>query len=101
MFPLRRISRQVLVNDHPMDAAHFRRVSGYVTQHDALFPLLTVKETLMYNACLMGCGGRSVAAARVRELQKELKLDHVKDSRIGGDSARGILGGEQCKVSGL
>nr|DAD45663.1 TPA_asm: hypothetical protein HUJ06_003893 [Nelumbo nucifera] len=70
-----------------MDAAHFWRVS--------------VEETLMYNACLRGCGGRSVAVARVRELLKELGLDHVKDSRIGRDSARGISGGEKRKVSGL
>ncbi|XP_010277768.1 PREDICTED: ABC transporter G family member 10-like [Nelumbo nucifera] len=99
MIPPGRISGQVLVNDQPMGAAHFRKVSGYVTQHDALFPLLTVEETLMYSARLRGCGGRSVAAARVKELLKELGLDHVKDSRIGGDSARGISGGEKRKVS--
>nr|DAD31764.1 TPA_asm: hypothetical protein HUJ06_010615 [Nelumbo nucifera] len=70
MIPLGRISGQVLVNDQPMDAAHFRRVSGYVTQHDALFPQLTVEETLMYNARLRGCGGRNVAAARVRAAER-------------------------------
>ncbi|XP_010279102.1 PREDICTED: ABC transporter G family member 10-like [Nelumbo nucifera] len=94
-----KVSGQVLVNGQPMDAAHFRRVSGYVTQHDALFPLLTVEETLMYSARLRGCGGPSVAAARVRELLKELGLDHVAGSRIGGDSSRGISGGEKRRVS--
>ncbi|KAJ6776232.1 ABC TRANSPORTER G FAMILY MEMBER 28 [Salix koriyanagi] len=46
----RKVSGQVLVNSQPMNARHFRRISGYVTQDDSLFPLLTVKETLLYSA---------------------------------------------------
>ncbi|KAF8391237.1 hypothetical protein HHK36_023539 [Tetracentron sinense] len=99
IIPPSRVSGKVLVNDRPMDARHFRRVSGYVTQDDALFPLLTVEETLMYSARLRLCGGRNKAAARVRELLKELGLDHVAGSRIGGESTRGISGGEKRRVS--
>lgn len=46
------VAGHVLVNDMAMNVAHFRRVSGYVTQDDALFPLLTVEETLTYSARL-------------------------------------------------
>ena len=95
----RKVSGQVLVNDWPIETKFFRRISGYVTQDDALFPLLTVQETLMYSALLRLRGGRGEAAIRVKELMKELGLDHVAGSRIGGKSNRGISGGERRRVS--
>ncbi|KAK7272575.1 hypothetical protein RJT34_29259 [Clitoria ternatea] len=97
--PTCKVSGQVLVNHMPMDVNRFRRTSGYVTQDDALFPSLTVRETLMYSAMLRLPGGRKVAASRVAVLMKELGLDHVADSRIGGGSDHGISGGERRRVS--
>ncbi|KAK7401781.1 hypothetical protein VNO78_13544 [Psophocarpus tetragonolobus] len=97
--PSCKVSGQVLVNHMPMDVKQFRRTSGYVTQEDALFPSLTVRETLMYSAMLRLPGGRKVAAIRVAELMKELGLDHIADSRIGGGSDHGISGGERRRVS--
>ncbi|XP_043701397.1 ABC transporter G family member 10 [Telopea speciosissima] len=99
LVPQSRISGRVLVNDRPMNAPTFRRVSGYVTQDDALFPLLTVEETLLYSARLRICGHLSVAVARVGALIKELGLERVSGSRIGGDCSRGISGGEKRRVS--
>ncbi|XWS41174.1 hypothetical protein CRYUN_Cryun17cG0057600 [Craigia yunnanensis] len=52
MIPPSRLSGNVLVNNQPKDPRHFRRVSGFVTQDEILFPLLTVEETLMYSARL-------------------------------------------------
>nr|XP_007149406.1 hypothetical protein PHAVU_005G067600g [Phaseolus vulgaris]ESW21400.1 hypothetical protein PHAVU_005G067600g [Phaseolus vulgaris] len=97
--PCNKVSGHVLVNHRPMDVNRFRRTSGYVTQDDALFPSLTVRETLMYSAMLRLPGGRKVAAVRVEELMKELGLDHIADSRIGGASDHGISGGERRRVS--
>ncbi|RYR50649.1 hypothetical protein Ahy_A07g037276 isoform A [Arachis hypogaea] len=94
-----RVSGQLVVNHRAMDPNRFRRISGYVTQEDALFPCLTVRETLMYSAMLRLPGGRKVAATRVEELMKELGLDHVADSRIGDGSSHGISGGERRRVS--
>ncbi|GAV60150.1 ABC_tran domain-containing protein/ABC2_membrane domain-containing protein [Cephalotus follicularis] len=99
VIPLNRVSGDVLVNDQPMDAKHFRRLSGYVTQDEALFPLLTIKETLMYSARLRLHGGHKKAVTRVKELLKELGLEHVADARIGGELNRGISGGEMRRVS--
>ncbi|KAK8527475.1 hypothetical protein V6N13_085308 [Hibiscus sabdariffa] len=89
----------VLVNGRPIDVKHFRRVSGYVTQDDALFPLLTVEETLMYSALLRLPGGKKEAGCRVKGLLKELGLEHVAGSRIGEGSNNGISGGERRRVS--
>jgi ABC-type multidrug transport system ATPase subunit len=97
--PSCKVSGQVLVNNMPMDVNRFRRESGYVTQEDALFPSLTVRETLMYSALLRLPGGRKAAAMRVAELMKELGLDTIADSRIGNGSDHGISGGERRRVS--
>lgn len=94
-----RVSGHALVNNQPMNAAYFRRLSGYVTQDEALFPLLTVEEMLVYSARLRLRGGLDKATARVRELLKELGLDHVAGVRIGSESTRGISGGEKRRVS--
>ncbi|XP_052206728.1 ABC transporter G family member 10 [Diospyros lotus] len=94
----RKFSGEVLVNQSPIDAKWFRRMSGFVTQDDALFPLLTVEETLVYSALLRLPGGRKEAAGRVRVLMNELRLDQVADSRIG-EGNHGISGGERRRVS--
>ncbi|XP_010924121.1 ABC transporter G family member 10-like [Elaeis guineensis] len=89
-----RISGEILVNGRRMDVSRYRRVSGYVTQDDALFPLLTVEECLTYSARLRLRATRGESAARVRELIRELGLAHVARSRAGG-----ISGGERRRVS--
>ncbi|XP_050369584.1 ABC transporter G family member 10 [Argentina anserina] len=96
----KKVCGQVLVNNLPMEAKSFRRLSGYVTQDDALFPLLTVEETLTYSSMLRRPGGRKEAAGKVRQLMKELGLEHVAASRVGsGSSNNGISGGERRRVS--
>ncbi|KAI3744899.1 hypothetical protein L1987_57995 [Smallanthus sonchifolius] len=94
-----RVSGHVVVNDRPMNPSFFRRVSGYVTQEDLLFPLLTVEETLLYSARLRLHGGARDAKSRVSELLVELGLSHVAGERIGDGTRRGISGGEKRRVS--
>lgn len=97
--PPRKVSGQVLVNGHPIHAESFRRLSGHVTQDDALFPLLTVEETLTYSALLRLPDGKRVACQRVKLLMKELGLDHIAGSRVGEGSIHGISGGERRRLS--
>ncbi|CAA0291472.1 ABC transporter G family member 10 [Arabidopsis thaliana] len=94
-----KVSGQVLVNGRPMDGPEYRRVSGFVPQEDALFPFLTVQETLTYSALLRLKTKRKDAAAKVKRLIQELGLEHVADSRIGQGSRSGISGGERRRVS--
>lgn len=94
-----RVSGRVLINDAPINTACFRRASGYVTQDEALFPHLTVEETLTYSARLRIRGCRGAAASRVRYLLKELGLEHIGGARVGSESSRGISGGEKRRVS--
>lgn len=75
------VSGEVLVNGRPINVESFHRLSGYVTQDDALFPLLSVEETLLYSALLRLPHGKSAAYQRVKVLMKELGLDHIAASR--------------------
>eukprot|EP01018_Ginkgo_biloba_P029591 Gb_19188 [translate_table: standard] len=100
--PSRTNSRNsILVNDKPVNPSQFRRISGYVTQEDALLPLLTVKETLMFSAWfrLPPSVSKQEKEAKVESLISELGLVHVSDTRIGDESIRGVSGGERRRVS--
>ncbi|CAL1386336.1 unnamed protein product [Linum trigynum] len=90
----RQVSGEVLINSRPLDARAIRRQSGFVTQEDALFPELTVEETLTYSAQLKLPGGRAEASGRVGKLIQELGLVRVSKSRVGS-----ISGGERRRVS--
>ncbi|PUZ49693.1 hypothetical protein GQ55_7G345700 [Panicum hallii var. hallii] len=77
-------------------SADLRRVSGYVTQRDVLFPLLTVRETLLFSARLRL--GAALPAkdmdARVDALLDDLTLRRVAATRI-----KDLSGGERRRVS--
>ncbi|XP_024375901.1 ABC transporter G family member 4 isoform X1 [Physcomitrium patens] len=91
----------MLVNQQQMERQQFRRISGYVMQDDALFPMLTVEETLMYSARLRISSYISMAEKklRVQSTMEELGLLHVAKSRVGNDNFRGLSGGERRRVS--
>ncbi|TMX03493.1 hypothetical protein EJD97_015913 [Solanum chilense] len=92
-------SGSIFVNQKPVDKASFNKISGYVTQKDTLFPLLTVEETLSFSAKLRLKLGPKELSSRVKCLIQELGLEHVGGARIGDDRIRGISGGERRRVS--
>ncbi|KAK9713272.1 hypothetical protein RND81_06G016200 [Saponaria officinalis] len=89
----------ILINSNAIEKAKFNKISGYVTQKDMLFPLLTVEETLMFSAKLRLKVSPSELRSRVKSLIQELGLDHVAGTRVGSDGIRGISGGERRRVS--
>merc|ERR1712226_1185695 len=69
-------------------------------QFDALFPLLTVREMLMYTAELRLAGvNLAFKNAIVERTIRELDLTRVADSTIGGGQLRGISGGQARRVT--
>ncbi|XP_052196300.1 ABC transporter G family member 5 [Diospyros lotus] len=92
-------SASIFVNQKPVDKARFQKISGYVTQKDTLFPLLTVEESLMFSAKLRLRLPQSELLPRVKSLIQELGLGHVAGARVGDDRVRGISGGERRRVS--
>ena len=110
------VSGEVLFNNAPLAPAAARAVVGYVTQHDALLPLLTVFETLHFAARLRLPETMSAERkrTRVQVVIDELGLKERADSMIGADAgagadggasgatasrARGVSGGEKRRVS--
>lgn len=94
-------SGSIFINQKPLlNRAELNKISGYVTQKDNLFPLLTVEETLMFSAKLRLKLPQIQLKSRVKSLIQELGLDHVATTRIGDDDrVRGISGGERRRVS--
>ncbi|CAM6083924.1 unnamed protein product [Calypogeia fissa] len=90
----------ILVNGKPMDSK-FKRISGYVMQDDALFPLLTVRETLLYSARLKLRGDITYKEKeeRVEQVIQQLGLDSCANTKVGNDVIRGVSGGERRRVS--
>ncbi|GAV60187.1 ABC_tran domain-containing protein/ABC2_membrane domain-containing protein/PDR_CDR domain-containing protein [Cephalotus follicularis] len=92
-------SGSVFVNQSPINKAEFKKTSGYVTQRDTLFPLLTVEETLMFSGRLRLRLPQDQLNSRVESLIQELGLEHVANTRVGDDHVRGVSGGERRRVS--
>jgi ABC-type multidrug transport system ATPase subunit len=87
---------RLLLDGAAATSADLRRVSGYVTQRDVLFPLLTVRETLLFSARLrLGATlpGKDVDA-RVDALLDDLTLRRAAATRI-----KDLSGGERRRVS--
>lgn len=93
--------RSINLNDNVITSqAQLRKICGFVAQDDILFPLLTVKETLMFSAKFrLKDTNPGERGERVEALIQELGLMHVSDSFIGDEENRGISGGERKRVS--
>ncbi|CAG7905632.1 unnamed protein product [Brassica rapa] len=76
-------------------------ISAYVMQDDLLFPMLTVKETLMFASefRLPRSLSKSKKMARVEALINQLGLRNAADTIIGNEGHRGVSGGERRRVS--
>ncbi|KAJ3067737.1 hypothetical protein HDU98_009056 [Podochytrium sp. JEL0797] len=84
-----------------VDTETLSSVVGFVDQSDLLMPHLTVRETLMFSACLRlpESVGYWNKVERVNEVVRMLGLTHIADSKCGGFGMRGISGGERRRVS--
>jgi ABC-type multidrug transport system ATPase subunit len=94
------LTGHIFTNKKPVNYSTFRKQSGYVMQSDALFPLLTVKETLHYAAHL-SIQGKTYAEreAAANDTLTLLRLEHVQNTIVGDNLTRGLSGGEKRRVS--
>lgn len=82
-------------------ASQYRNIIGYVSQEDTLLPALTVEQTIFYAALLKlpTALSRNTVRRIVRRIIETLKLQHCAQTLIGGETTRGISGGEKRRVS--
>ncbi|CAH7671336.1 hypothetical protein BY996DRAFT_8560189 [Phakopsora pachyrhizi] len=85
----------------PGEAGNESLVIGFVDQSDILHPTSTVREALMFSACLKLPESipKTTKQERVCEIIELLGLSHVADSRIGDSEHRGLSGGELRRLS--
>jgi ATP-binding cassette subfamily G (WHITE) protein 2 len=90
----------VTVNGNLIDKTSFRKKSGYVMQNDALFPLLTVRETMLFAAYLrlpdMSIEEKARAADDMINL---MRLQDCVDTHVGDSLTPGISGGQKRRLS--
>ncbi|KAL3686190.1 hypothetical protein R1sor_004212 [Riccia sorocarpa] len=91
---------QIFVNKEPINQS-FQRISGYVMQDDALFPMLTVRETLLLSARLRLPSDMPLKEKkrRVELMIAQLGLESCASTRVGNEKYRGVSGGERRRVS--
>ena len=90
---------EVLYDGRQRDAS-FQRHVGYVPKEDLEFPLLTVKETLMFSAtCRTPYVEDRVTEFKVNLSMKLLGLSHAANTYIGDATIKGVSGGEKRRVS--
>ncbi|KAM3406484.1 hypothetical protein ACQJBY_000527 [Aegilops geniculata] len=91
----------VTLNGEPLHGSRLRAISAYVMQDDLLYPMLTVRETLLFAAELRLSRALSPAAKRERvdRLIDQLGLSRAADTIIGDEGHRGVSGGERRRVS--
>lgn len=88
----------ILINGKPREAHQV----AYVPQADNLIPTLTVRECVKYSALLRLPRQMSPEEinARVENVLRELGIQHIGDSQVGGSGKiRGVSGGERRRVT--
>ena len=94
------LNGELLANNQPVDAKEFRKLTGYVMQSDALFPLMTVRETLRYAAYLRVPNKTTAERNAIAdETLSLLRLDECAETIVGDGDNRGISGGQKRRVS--
>ncbi|OEL21518.1 ABC transporter G family member 16 [Dichanthelium oligosanthes] len=91
----------VTLNGEPLHGRRLRAISAYVMQDDLLYPMLTVRETLLFAAefRLPRALPLDRKRARVDALIDQLGLARAADTIIGDEGHRGVSGGERRRVS--
>ncbi|CAN0352553.1 unnamed protein product [Pylaiella littoralis] len=98
--PFSQVDGSYTLDGSAINAKEFKRMSGYVMQDDALYPLLTVRETLRFAAELrIPDLPKADKYEIVEQTIRQLKLTNCADTKIGNDIHRGISGGEKRRVS--
>eukprot|EP00933_Yihiella_yeosuensis_P012727 TRINITY_DN12179_c0_g2_i1.p1 TRINITY_DN12179_c0_g2~~TRINITY_DN12179_c0_g2_i1.p1 ORF type:complete len:908 (-),score=182.44 TRINITY_DN12179_c0_g2_i1:79-2802(-) len=81
----------------------YRRITGYVGQQDIMPEHWTVREAVLFNVALKKPIPAGVTWANLQvfvdTVLEDVGLLHVADTKIGGESVRGISGGQRRRVT--
>ncbi|CAH9108007.1 unnamed protein product [Cuscuta epithymum] len=94
------LTGKITYNGKPFSNA-MKRNTGFVPQHEIMYPELTVTETLVFSALLRLPRSltKSEKVAQAEAVIAQLGLSKCKNSLVGGSWMRGVSGGERKRVS--
>ena len=88
------ITGDVFLNGWPQDPISFWRCSGYVEQFNVQLPDLTVREMVVFSACLRldpaAVGNDEEKLAFVNQIIKDVKLSDLADLLVGSGKGVGL-----------
>ncbi|CAN6478411.1 unnamed protein product [Victoria cruziana] len=95
-----KVTGYITYNGQPFSGS-VKRMTGFVSQDDVLYPHLTVSETLVFSALLRlpNTLSREVRMEQAETVLRELGLTKCRNNIIGGPLLRGVSGGERKRVS--
>jgi len=95
-------SGDVYMNGRVLDNM-YHRVTSYVSQQDIMPPHWTVLEAVTFDAKLKKPMNKGMSNANfemyVCSVLEDVGLLHVKDTKVGNESVRGISGGQKRRVT--
>lgn len=94
------VTGEIFLGERPIDHT-YQLVKGYVLQENIMMSTMTVKEYLMMNAQLRlpELMPRSEKEHRVRQVMRELGIEHLAQRQIGSNIKKGLSGGEKRRVA--
>ena len=98
-----RLSGEVLINGErgSLSSPKFKHLVAFVPQEDVMMRDMTVAENIAHSALtrLPAAMPRAAKLAFAESIISLLELNHIRDSRIGDESERGISGGQRKRVN--
>ncbi|KAG2394156.1 hypothetical protein C9374_003920 [Naegleria lovaniensis] len=99
-----KIGGEVFIGGRSLNSESMKRLVGFVPQDDTMIPILTPRETLLFNSYVRNADltfkGHSERVDKVlRDLKLIKKDSNVSNTIIGNEEKRGISGGEKKRVN--
>ena len=95
---------KVMIGGNSLNSESMKRLIGFVPQDDTMIPILTPKETLLFNSFvrnpdLTWSGHKERVDGILKDLKLIKKNSDVSNTIIGDEQKRGISGGEKKRVN--
>mmetsp|Transcript_13166 Transcript_13166/g.11149 ORF Transcript_13166/g.11149 Transcript_13166/m.11149 type:complete len:143 (-) Transcript_13166:1400-1828(-) len=94
-----KIGGQVALNNVPLEATDFFRISSYVQQEDRLLETHTVLESVEFSVMMTTKGDSQAKKAKAKKMVAEMGLTRCQHTLIGGGFVKGLSGGEKKRTS--
>lgn len=101
MGKVKRTSGSLRVNNREVEMSTYKKIIGFVPQEDIMLRELSVYENILHSARvrLPPSWTHQEVRAHVDTIIHALDLDHVKHTRIGDETTRGVSGGQRKRVN--